>query len=132
MADGCRLYLVTPPRLDLARFPDVLARALDAGDVARYDAAIRPTLPLSRTIFEDPTFNYKAGIAFLAWINGLQPHFAMLDRFQGRRTAAHLIRVFELAASAGALLNPELAVDRMDRFLAEGTGSTGSMGSSKR
>ena len=34
MADGCRLYLVTPPRLDLARFPDVLARALDAGDVA--------------------------------------------------------------------------------------------------
>jgi Protein of unknown function (DUF993) len=106
--------------------------ALDAGDVARYDAAIRPTLPLSRTIFENPTFNYKAGIAFLAWINGLQRHFAMLDGFQGRRTAAHLIRVFELAASAGALLNPELAVDRMDRFLAEGTGSTGSMGSSKR
>jgi len=34
VADGCRLYLVTPPRLDLARFPDVLARALDAGDVA--------------------------------------------------------------------------------------------------
>ena len=31
---GCRLYLITPPRLDRAVFPDVLAAALDAGDVA--------------------------------------------------------------------------------------------------
>jgi thiamine-phosphate pyrophosphorylase len=30
----CRLYLITPPRLDPARFADTLARALDAGDVA--------------------------------------------------------------------------------------------------
>ncbi|HEY2132176.1 MAG TPA: thiamine phosphate synthase [Acetobacteraceae bacterium] len=36
MADeaGCRLYLVTPPAIDLVRFPDLLAAALDAGDVA--------------------------------------------------------------------------------------------------
>ncbi len=31
---GCRLYLVTPPAIDLARFADLLAAALDAGDVA--------------------------------------------------------------------------------------------------
>jgi thiamine-phosphate pyrophosphorylase len=31
---GCRLYLITPPRLDRAAFRDVLAAALDAGDVA--------------------------------------------------------------------------------------------------
>jgi uncharacterized protein DUF993 len=98
-------------------------RALDAGDGARYDAVIGPTVPLCRTIFEEPTFNYKTGIAFVAWLNGLQKHFAMLDRFQDRRTAAHLIRVFELAAAAGALLNPDLAVERMDRYLAEGAGS---------
>lgn len=31
----CRLYLITPPRLDdLARFADLLAQTLDAGDVA--------------------------------------------------------------------------------------------------
>jgi Protein of unknown function (DUF993) len=107
-------------------------RALDTGDIAHYDEVIGPTVPLSRTIFEDPTFNYKAGIAFLAWLNGLQPHFAMLDRFQDRRPAAHLIRVFELAAMAGALLTPDLAVERMDRFLAEGMGSAGSAGSSRR
>ena len=31
---GCRLYLVTPPRLDPLGFGDTLAAALDAGDVA--------------------------------------------------------------------------------------------------
>ncbi|MEX2449281.1 MAG: thiamine phosphate synthase [Rhodospirillales bacterium] len=30
----CRLYLITPPQLDLATFADVLAGALDADDVA--------------------------------------------------------------------------------------------------
>ena len=32
--DGCRLYLITPPRLDPVAFADQLAAALDAGDVA--------------------------------------------------------------------------------------------------
>ena len=32
--DGCRVYLITPPRLDPVRFADALAAALDAGDVA--------------------------------------------------------------------------------------------------
>jgi len=94
-------------------------QALDAGDVAGYDAIIGPTVPLSRTIFEEPTASYKAGIAFLAWLNGLQPHFAMLADFHRRRPASHLVRVFELAAAAGALLSPGLAVERMTSYLAE-------------
>ncbi|HIM25775.1 MAG TPA: thiamine phosphate synthase [Rhodospirillales bacterium] len=32
--EPCRLYLITPPSLDTAVFPDVLAAALDGGDVA--------------------------------------------------------------------------------------------------
>ena len=32
--DGCRIYLITPPKLDPAVFADLLAAALDAGDVA--------------------------------------------------------------------------------------------------
>ncbi len=31
---SCRLYLITPPRLDAAAFLSVMAQALDAGDVA--------------------------------------------------------------------------------------------------
>ena len=34
IADGCRLYIITPETFDLHTFPDALARALDAGDVA--------------------------------------------------------------------------------------------------
>jgi Protein of unknown function (DUF993) len=94
-------------------------RALDAGDLPGYEAAIGPTVPLSRLIFEAPTYNYKAGVAFLAWLNGLQPRFSMLDGFERRRPAGHLIRVFELAAAAGALTDPDLAVSRMDAFLKE-------------
>jgi thiamine-phosphate pyrophosphorylase len=33
-ATGCRLYVITPERFDFPAFPDALARALDAGDVA--------------------------------------------------------------------------------------------------
>jgi hypothetical protein len=91
--------------------------ALDAGDLAAYDAAIAPTVPLSRHIFEAPTYYYKAGVAFLAWLNGLQPRFSMLDGLERARPASHLIRVFELAAAAGALADPDLAVSRMTAFL---------------
>ena len=93
--------------------------ALDAGDLAGYDAAIGPTVPLSRHLFEAPTYYYKAGVAFLAWLNGLQPRFSMLDGLERRRPAAHLVTAFELAAAAGALTDPDLAVTRMTAFLKE-------------
>jgi hypothetical protein len=94
-------------------------RCLDAGDLAGYEAAIGPTVPLSRLIFAEPTYYYKAGVAFLAWLNGLQPRFLMLDGLERKRSADHLTRVFELAAAAGALTDPDLAVDRMTAFLKE-------------
>jgi Protein of unknown function (DUF993) len=92
-------------------------QALDAGDVAGYAAAMGPTVPLSRLIFEPPTPYYKVGVAFLAWLNGLQPHFTMLGGLHRQRPAGHLVRVFELAASARALADPDLAVERMTEFL---------------
>ncbi len=76
-----------------------------------------PTVPLGRAIFEAPTYYYKAGVAFLAWLNGLQPHFSMLGGLERQRPASHLIRVFELAAAARALMNPELATERMTALL---------------
>jgi hypothetical protein len=90
--------------------------ALDRGDLLGYDAAIGLTVPLSRVLFEPPTYLYKVGVAFLAWLNGLQPHFELLGGL--RRPLVHLIRVFELAAQARALINPELAVSRMSELLA--------------
>ena len=92
--------------------------ALDDGDYAGYAAIMGPTVPLSRLIFAAPTARYKAGVAFLAWLNGLQPDFAMLAGFERQRSPGHLAGVFELAAEAGALREPELAVRRMSRYLA--------------
>jgi thiamine-phosphate pyrophosphorylase len=37
----CRVYLITPPRIDLAVFPDALARTLDAGDVACFQLRLK-------------------------------------------------------------------------------------------
>jgi Protein of unknown function (DUF993) len=97
--------------------------ALDRGDIAGYDAAMGPTVPLSRAIFEAPTSHYKVGVAFLAWLNGLQPHLSMLGGLQRRRPAGYLVRVFELAAAARALTDPELAAERMTMLLATVAGA---------
>ena len=63
--------------------------ALDRGDVEGYRAEMAPTLPLSRHIFCAPTFYYKTGIAFLAWLSGHQDGFGMVGgsmRYGKRRT----------------------------------------------
>ena len=43
----------------------------------------------------------------------------MLDGLERERQVSHLVRVFELAAAAGALTDPDLAVGRMSAFLRE-------------
>lgn len=91
--------------------------ALDAGDLAAYDAAMAPTLPLSRHLFAAPTYHYKTGIAFLAWLNGHQPGFTMVAGLQSARSALHLARLVELADAAGLLRQPDLAADRMRGWL---------------
>jgi hypothetical protein len=86
---------------------------LAEGDRAGYDALMAPTVPLSRKIFEAPTEYYKAGIVFMAWLNGHQDHFAMVGGMQSARGIRHYADVFRLADQAGLLADPELAVARM-------------------
>ena len=43
-------------------------QALDRGDVPAYRAALEPTVPLARHIFQAPTHAYKTGL--LAWTGG--------------------------------------------------------------
>jgi len=86
---------------------------LASGDRAGYDALMAPTVPLSRKIFEAPTEYYKAGIVFMAWLNGHQDHFAMVGGMQSARGIRHYADVFRLADKAGLLADPELAVTRM-------------------
>lgn len=91
--------------------------ALDSGDDARYETTLGPTVPLSRLIFEAPTYHYKTGIAFVAWISGLQPGFNMIGGMQSARSVVHLARVFELTNAARLLPDPDLAARRMSSLL---------------
>ncbi|UVK40651.1 dihydrodipicolinate synthase family protein [Mesorhizobium sp. AR10] len=88
------------------------------GDRAGYDALMAPTVPLSRKIFEAPTEYYKAGIVFMAWLNGHQEHFSMVGGMQSARGIRHYADVFRLADQAGLLADPELAVARMKSLCA--------------
>jgi hypothetical protein len=88
-------------------------RALDAADLNSYHALLSPTLPLSRHIFQAPTYYYKTGVVFLAYLNGHQNHFRMLDGQESARSAVHLAELFTLADQARLLADPELAVHRM-------------------
>ena len=92
--------------------------ALDRGDVAGYRTEMAPTLALSRHIFCAPTFYYKTGIAFLAWLSGHQDGFGMVGGLQAARSPVHLARVFELANTARLLPDPDLARHRLGLVLA--------------
>ena len=91
--------------------------ALAQGDSATYHRLLTPTVPLSREIFRAPTRFYKAGIAFLAWLNGHQLHFVMPTGFQSSRDITHYADVFRLADLAGLLAQPDLAESRMKTLL---------------
>jgi hypothetical protein len=92
--------------------------ALDAGDLDRYEAIMEPTVALSRHIFQKPTYAYKTGIVFMAYLNGRQTHFRMIGGAEGSRSIVHLAELFVLADRAGLLADPELAVERMKPVLA--------------
>jgi len=92
--------------------------ALDAGDLVSYEAIMEPTVALSRHIFQKPTYAYKTGIVFMAYLNGHQPHFRMIGGAEGSRSIVHLAELFVLADRAGLLADPELAAERMKPVLA--------------
>lgn len=91
---------------------------LDADDMATYERVLAPTVPLSRAIFEQPTYHYKTGIVFLSYLRGFQSHFTMLAGAQSTRSIEHLARVFKLADGAGLFTDPDLAAARMRPVLA--------------
>lgn len=93
-------------------------QALDEGDTARYRAILEPTVPLSRHIFKAPTFYYKTGVVFLAYLNGHQSHFKMVAGMESARSLLHLTELLVLADKAFLIKDPEMAARRMHRVLA--------------
>lgn len=90
-------------------------RALDQGDEKSFLALLNPTVPLARHIFQAPTYYYKTGLVFLAYLNGHQSHFRMIAGLESARSVLHLSTLFKLADQAGLL--QDSAAERMRRFL---------------
>lgn len=92
-------------------------QALDADDPDRYLELLGPTEALSRQIFAAPTFYYKTGVAFMSWLNGHQPAFQMVGGLHSARSLPHLSGIVELANTARALEQPDLAAARWHEML---------------
>src|SRR5256885_8000407 len=90
-------------------------QALNGGDKPAYHAALAPTVPLARHIFQTPTHAYKTGVVFLAYLNGHQRHFRMIGGAESWRSVPHLAELFRLADAAGLLVGQDGAVERIDR-----------------
>jgi hypothetical protein len=91
---------------------------LKAGDTKGFRDVLDPTVPLARLIFRAPTQYYKTGVVFLAWLNGFQDHFIMLNGAQAMRPLPYFTEVFRLADQCGLLRDGDLAVARMKTMLA--------------
>ncbi|HSJ34721.1 MAG TPA: dihydrodipicolinate synthase family protein [Acidimicrobiia bacterium] len=92
--------------------------ALDRGDTDEFRRILAPTVPLSRHIFEAPTFHYKTGLVFLAYLNGHQDHFRMVGGQEGARSIVHLAELVRLADAAGLLPDPSEVARRLQPVLA--------------
>jgi hypothetical protein len=94
------------------------AQALDRDDRVGFREVLEPTVSLARHIFGAPTAHYKAGVVFLAFLNGHQDHFKLVDGLESGRSIVHLSELFVLADEAGLLFDTERASSRMHEVLA--------------
>jgi hypothetical protein len=86
-------------------------QALDRGDVAEARRILDAAEQLGRHVFSAPTYHYKTGVAFLAWLNGHQKAFTMVGGMHSARSLPHLSRTIELAAATGNLVDPARAAE---------------------
>jgi hypothetical protein len=92
--------------------------ALDRKDTEAFHRILAPTVPLSRHIFQTPTFHYKTGLVFLAYLNGHQDHFRMLGGQEGARSIVHLAELVRLADAARLFPDPDETARRLFPVLA--------------
>jgi hypothetical protein len=106
------------------RFASAAFARLDAGDTEGFRAILEPTLPLSRLVFTAPTQYYKAGVAWLTYLDGGQDHFRMLGGFETGRSLLHLADLVRTAGAIGLFTDPDLAAHRASAyFAAQGVGT---------
>jgi hypothetical protein len=90
--------------------------ALNRGDRDQYKHLMAAGEELGQWIFQTPTHFYKSGLAYLAWLNGLQPNAMLLNHEEQMRDREYYDGVYRLATAADALIDPTLAEARANDF----------------
>ena len=93
---------------------------LSRGDTQSFLDVLLPCEELGRWLFREPTRHYKAGLAFLSWLNGLQENFMLVNREERARDVEHYVRAAQLASAAGVIENADLAAGRLEQLMTEG------------
>jgi len=92
-------------------------RALDEGNIQKYEEILAPTEALSREIFKTPTYYYKTGVVWLAYLSGMQNHFTMVAGLQSGRSLKDLCELYILGNQISLFPDPELALSRVKKAL---------------
>ena len=98
----------------ISRCASLALAFLADGDSNRAHQILKSTEPLARILFEAPTQNYKAGIAYLAWLDGRQPNSMLPFHAENARSPEHLHQIAGAAAACGSLRDLEAAAVRLD------------------
>ncbi|MEZ6036415.1 MAG: DUF993 family protein [Planctomycetota bacterium] len=89
---------------------------LQAGDRDGYLARMDRCEQLGRFVFQAPTQHYKAGLAFLAWLNGQQDNFLLVNREDLARDRVHYLECARLAREAGCVHDAATFEARLTAF----------------
>ncbi|MDP7062090.1 MAG: DUF993 family protein [Planctomycetota bacterium] len=98
----------------IARPAGVALGLLAHGQVEDYMQLMTPCEELSRVIFEDPTRHYKAGLAYLSWLDERQQNPWLPQKTHLQRDAEHYSRVLDLGLKARVFANPAAASARAE------------------
>ena len=91
-------------------------RALQDGQRDEYERLMGPCEAVARRVFVAPTSQYKAGLAFLAWLNGLQSHVWLAGREDLKPAREYFIDILRTINDAGLIQDPNLTVTRGKQF----------------
>ena len=87
------------------------------GNEDRYLELMAPCERLGRHLFQAPTRHYKAGLAFLSWLNGRQTNPMLALHEERARDGAHYVEAARLASEAGVLCDAAGAVAKLQALV---------------
>jgi hypothetical protein len=96
----------------IARPAGIALRLLAHGKRDEFLQIMRPCEELSRVVFENPTQHYKAGLAYISWLDGRQANSWLPKSAHCQRDAQHYQQVLNLALKANVFTDPSAALNK--------------------